>query len=234
MTDDDSIADKPVIRLSPQPRYTMTREDQRPPRQVGDLGRKTRESRENCVRVRCARLKVDYERLKDVCDSAKPFAGARDSLRLQEHILNLADSVARHDPQLKKIANLASKLQKELEGWTVPSGDFDGVLEALANGALASSGRGGDRRSGRRTPGSAVHAAIIRLYVDFHSEAGFSEDGPMARFVDGVGKLLRMNEKTGEATRAEYRRLRREQADRGSNRSSDERLGVSGGGKSIL
>ncbi|THD44003.1 MAG: hypothetical protein E7774_11615 [Bradyrhizobium sp.] len=224
--DDHPIPEQPVVRLTPQPRRTMTREDDRPLIDVGALGRRGRESREKVVRLRCRDWGLSsngkYKRLKEICDSVELYSKAWDSLRLQERILELADSVRIQDPQREEIARCASNLLEALKGWRIPDENFDGILEDLANRTRTRSGRGGDHRSGRRTWKSDVHSRIVDLYLNARAGAGFSVDGPMERFVAAVCELLGIEGKTREATRAECYRLKRRQGARGPNEPDDD------------
>ena len=97
----------------------------------------------------------------------------------------------------KKIAAAALKLSGEVQGLGGLPIVFTEILDALARGDGLESkisddkaGRGGDRRSGKRSLKGSVLEMSVRLYREAHQKPGYSENGPLVRFVNAVAALV--------------------------------------------
>jgi hypothetical protein len=89
------------------------------------------------------------------------------------------------------IAKNAGQLIKRLERFGCADPDFLGKLRALENIAPVRGGRGGDRRSGKRNSRRQILLQeAVRLYREAHEKPGFSENGRLFHFVNGLGEAI--------------------------------------------
>ncbi len=153
--------------------------------------------------------------LADICSMCEPFALGWRAERVGERILEIARcaALARSIPLEKRrcIARKGRDLLNELKelggGGLSERALLD--LEALAQGAVQRTGRGGDRRSGEHSAKAAMHRMIVRLYIEAKGEDGFSKDGPLVRFVAAVCGFLGVEAPTNDAIKAHAHDIRR-------------------------
>jgi hypothetical protein len=76
-------------------------------------------------------------------------------------------------------------------------------------------GRGGDRKTSKHGLDQMVLAGLVRLYLDAKGKSGFTEGGPLVRFVNTIGKLILPDPFTNDAVRAAFRRVEKELKEEG-------------------
>jgi hypothetical protein len=93
-------------------------------------------------------------------------------------------------PRDLNIAKDAARLTKNLRLLGGVEPEFLRKLRCLARIAPVRSGRGGDRRSGKRNQRQIVLQEAVRLYLDSHEDPGYSANGPLFHFVNGLREAI--------------------------------------------
>jgi hypothetical protein len=170
--------------------------------------------------------------LQQACCEVKTFAPGWDRDRLIWEIHSFAVAVRREQETVpldrrRRIARLARDLDKEIELagigiGTVEAGEvFLGYLRLLATfdgfshspvwgEASQSLSKRGTRRSRLRSLKDSVLEKTVQLYFEAVANPGFSAEGPLVRFANGIGELTLGTAKpfTSDAVRAECRRMK--------------------------
>jgi hypothetical protein len=151
--------------------------------------------------------------LAGICSMCEPFALGWRAERVGERILDIAwwATLARSIP-LEKRRSIARKARDLLDELQELGGGLNERtlldLEALAQGAVERTGRGGDRRGGEHSAEASVHRMIVRLYVEANEKGGFSVNGPLPRFVASVCGFLSVAPPTDEAIRKIHKAIK--------------------------
>jgi hypothetical protein len=170
--------------------------------------------------------------LRDYLHSVRPLAPGWNKDRLISSIFGierfyvLNSEVARPERR-REIRRLAKQLLNELKGLGGLDKSFLDTLGALAanpkkykkakkdkkatiGAASAARGKaqGGDHRSGERGAGQSVLAMLIRLYIESTGKSGFSESGPLVRFVNTIGRMILPIDFTNDAVKKELQRVK--------------------------
>jgi hypothetical protein len=151
-----------------------------------------------------------------ILDSIKRFAPGWSEFKLKNRIRDIkrfciSNSDAMIPPnRRRKISRLARELRDELDGLGGLDASFRDTLRDLAAPTKVRTGRGGDRTSGERGLEQHVLGMATRLYIEACDTPGFSKNGPLFRFANGVGELAlgKPGPFTNDAVKAEFRRTK--------------------------
>jgi hypothetical protein len=137
------------------------------------------------------------ERLVEFAETLKsfPFAPGWSHDGLNRKITEISSEVffgwmTEPCPRDLAIARDAEQLAKNLERLGCADSDFLSKLRGLAAFVEVRKGRGGDRRSGKRNQRQIVLQEAVRLYCEAHETPGFSTNGLLFHFVNGVREAI--------------------------------------------
>jgi hypothetical protein len=125
--------------------------------------------------------------------SIRPLAPGWSEFKLKDRILHIKRFCIFNTMiplnRRRKISRLARKLQDELDGLGGLNASFRDTLRELAAPAKVRTGRGGDRTSGERSLERHVLGMATLLYIEACHRPGFSKNGPLFRFANGIAEL---------------------------------------------
>jgi hypothetical protein len=83
-------------------------------------------------------------------------------------------------------------------------------LAYIADQEPVYAGRGGNRRNGRHSVPASVARMAVRLYMDAHAKPGFTNDGPMVRFVGDAAEVFGYARPSSKVVRDRWREITKE------------------------